>query len=511
MKRKNANLLFVIVFCIICLDIELFSADNNGESKNVVVKSFDPIVPFDDKYHKIGTLWNRITNSGKMGDDSYSGRTPSCDWPGGSQNSYLYRGAIWLTARIGSQVHSTQTESNEFSPIDSVRLFNPGFLADAETYTKYYDVKAPSASNHFPLGLEVSERTYAWSNSSRDDFILYEFQIKNVGIDTNGDGYPDTDRDLHEFYFTISLDGDISKQPYWPADYRYVNEDDHAISNASWDWINYFPNWASVNHNLTPEKADSSMIIFWDGDNPNYPAWAGGPSDDTGNPSLTGTLQSPGFLGFKVIKTEPESFQVSSYHTTDIYNLHGNDQEAYTRYMSQYSFDSLIVNNVTGNAIVNDYRGYLTIGPLDTFFTDQTIAVIGALGVGCNPDSGGIYSLMELVSIMETAEYWTTYYGLPNEVKDVTTKLPGSLELMQNYPNPFNPTTKIKYTLPKSEKVKIVIFNSLGQKLKTLLNEQLNAGSHEIEFTANNLPSGIYLYRIQAGDYQEVKKMILLK
>ena len=70
MKRKNANLLFVIIFCIIFLDFELFSADNNIESKNVVVKSLDPIVPLNYKYHKLGTLWNRLTNSGEMGDDS---------------------------------------------------------------------------------------------------------------------------------------------------------------------------------------------------------------------------------------------------------------------------------------------------------------------------------------------------------------------------------------------------------------------------------------------------------
>jgi hypothetical protein len=98
-------------------------------------------------------------------------------------------------------------------------------------------------------------------------------------------------------------------------------------------------------------------------------------------------------------------------------------------------------------------------------------------------------------------------------------------ELKQNYPNPFNPSTKIKYTLPKSEKVKIEIFNLLGQRIETLLNNQMPSGSHEIEFTANDLPSGIYYYRIvvdsygEAGNpstgsgqgYHEVKKMVLLK
>lgn len=89
--------------------------------------------------------------------------------------------------------------------------------------------------------------------------------------------------------------------------------------------------------------------------------------------------------------------------------------------------------------------------------------------------------------------------------------LPEGYTLHQNYPNPFNPTTIIKYTLPKSEKVKIEVFNLLGQKTETLINKQMPSGSHKIEFTAKDLPSGVYLYRIEAGEYQHVQKMILLK
>jgi len=83
--------------------------------------------------------------------------------------------------------------------------------------------------------------------------------------------------------------------------------------------------------------------------------------------------------------------------------------------------------------------------------------------------------------------------------------------LSQNYPNPFNPSTTINFTLPKSEKVKIEVFNLLGQKIETLLNTQMPSGSHEIEFTAKDLPSGVYLYTIEAGNYHQVRKMILLK
>ena len=83
--------------------------------------------------------------------------------------------------------------------------------------------------------------------------------------------------------------------------------------------------------------------------------------------------------------------------------------------------------------------------------------------------------------------------------------------LLQNYPNPFNPTTKIKFKIPQSIKVKIEVFNLLGQSIVTLLNKKMPAGSHEIEFNAKNLPSNVYLYRIQTNEFQQVKKMILIK
>ena len=83
--------------------------------------------------------------------------------------------------------------------------------------------------------------------------------------------------------------------------------------------------------------------------------------------------------------------------------------------------------------------------------------------------------------------------------------------LFQNFPNPFNPSTTIKYRIPKSEKVKIEVFNLLGQKITTLLDKQMPAGNHEVIFTADNLSSGVYLYRIQAGHYREVRKMVFIK
>lgn len=89
--------------------------------------------------------------------------------------------------------------------------------------------------------------------------------------------------------------------------------------------------------------------------------------------------------------------------------------------------------------------------------------------------------------------------------------IPGNFTLYQNYPNPFNPVTHIRFGVPNSGNVKIEIFDILGNKIATLLNANKSAGSHTINFDASNLASGFYLYRIQAGDFIQMKKMVLMK
>jgi hypothetical protein len=84
-------------------------------------------------------------------------------------------------------------------------------------------------------------------------------------------------------------------------------------------------------------------------------------------------------------------------------------------------------------------------------------------------------------------------------------------QLHQNYPNPFNPTTKISFTIPKPEHFILNVYNTLGQKVATLLDQKMNAGSHDVTFDAPTLPSGIYFYRIQAGEFSQVRKMVLLR
>ena len=84
-------------------------------------------------------------------------------------------------------------------------------------------------------------------------------------------------------------------------------------------------------------------------------------------------------------------------------------------------------------------------------------------------------------------------------------------KLEQNFPNPFNRETKIAYRLHKPAQVKLVVFNLIGERIATLLNDELLVGSHAVKFNASQLTSGIYLYRIDTKNFQKTRRMLLIK
>jgi tetratricopeptide (TPR) repeat protein len=94
---------------------------------------------------------------------------------------------------------------------------------------------------------------------------------------------------------------------------------------------------------------------------------------------------------------------------------------------------------------------------------------------------------------------------------DAASSLPKEYSLSNNYPNPFNPATSISYELPKDGEVSLVVYDVLGEVVKSLVNEQQQAGRYTATFNASNLPSGIYFYTMNAGSFSATKKMLLIK
>ncbi len=129
------------------------------------------------------------------------------------------------------------------------------------------------------------------------------------------------------------------------------------------------------------------------------------------------------------------------------------------------------------------------------------------------------------IAIDESGNKWIGTYGggiaifreggivLVEGDKAGVTEIPDNFILSQNYPNPFNPSTKIKFEIPKQTNVKLSVYDILGKEIAVLINEEKLAGNYTVEFNSEkyNLPCGIYFYRLQAGNFVETKKLVLMK
>ncbi|MBE0570727.1 MAG: T9SS type A sorting domain-containing protein [Ignavibacteriaceae bacterium] len=184
------------------------------------------------------------------------------------------------------------------------------------------------------------------------------------------------------------------------------------------------------------------------------------------------------------------------------------------------------VNLSTGDTTIVGYTG---LGKqTNTIAFDENLNLFGTIGsttelndfVNINSSTGvgsiiGSIGFKHILGLAYVDQILTSIEGDNNET------IPSDYALKQNYPNPFNPTTRIDFSLPAESNVKLIIYNILGQEVIQLVNDQMSAGNHSVNWNANDaagnqLTSGIYLYKLTAssvngGEFQDIKKMILLK
>ncbi|MFQ5864402.1 MAG: T9SS type A sorting domain-containing protein [bacterium] len=170
-------------------------------------------------------------------------------------------------------------------------------------------------------------------------------------------------------------------------------------------------------------------------------------------------------------------------------------------------FGEFVVDDGTGGVRVDD-RGH-------TFSTtDTTSANFLPLGTTIESLTGVLDFSFNNFKLQPRNN--NDFQGIVTDVEELDSNVPESFTLFQNYPNPFNPETTIRYRLPSAQPVQLKIFNILGQQIRSLIDKQQLAGDHKIVWDGKDdrgilMPSGVYIYRIQAGDFEKSNKMILLK
>ena len=193
-------------------------------------------------------------------------------------------------------------------------------------------------------------------------------------------------------------------------------------------------------------------------------------------------------------------------------------------------FNSLFTN--THNIVGNFDFGLSGSGELIRLF-DSNDNIVDSLTYGDNfpwpVEADGNGATLELIHPNfdnSLGKNWSASinHGSPEEINGVYTEvtknnnnmLPSQFVLEQNYPNPFNPSTTIKYSIPlignrESEVVSLIVYDVLGREVATLVNEKQSAGNYEVQFNASKLTSGVYVYKLQCGNFMDSKKMILLR
>ena len=158
-----------------------------------------------------------------------------------------------------------------------------------------------------------------------------------------------------------------------------------------------------------------------------------------------------------------------------------------------FDFSTSVVGLSPGSYVVKVYRNL-------HFWTDTTFFVgLTSFTIGTSASSFKI-----------VYQYQSTCEGSPVKVER-SDNLPDRFELEANYPNPFNPTTEFRYEMPEARWMTLKIYDVLGREVATVVNEVKQPGKYTVQWDAANAPSGVYWYRLQAGTFTQVKKMVLIR
>ena len=240
-----------------------------------------------------------------------------------------------------------------------------------------------------------------------------------------------------------------------------------------------------------------SISYMYDGDNPNIPI------DDTGGRFLP--KESLGFLGSRILDcpASVHGVQANQQSGHQWWN-HPNGPQSGSDWYNLMALEQF----KSDTNIFDDYRYFQTMGPWNIDFRD-TVRIALALGIG-----NGLDGLREN---LQTAYdlYWSEF--IPTNVYHFNdSEIPIIFALKQNYPNPFNPKTTIRYSVGTNghsplQHVHLSIYNTLGQKVATLVNKKQPAGNYSVEWDASAVSSSIYYYRLETQGYSDVKKMVLIR
>jgi hypothetical protein len=408
----------------------------------------------------------------------------------------------------------------------------PDIIGDENFWCVYND--GVPADERFwgssPLGIEVRQTIFAFASSGNlGNVVFIRYRIKNTGLNE------DT---LEDIYFCNYADSDIGEIGYnhnltgidtlRNADYTYMKH------SSPQDWGDNPP--CFMTDLLTGPLSYIPGVSFEDINGNNiYDPGIDIPIDTAF--CFRGPLGVPFYPGALNLKVTSSIYYLGGdpvlgfpYNVVEVRNnLLGTTTSGNIVDPCNWPYGSVTggvpCNEIdpfywgSGDPVTNigwistaegDAKNIQSTGPFK-LIKNKEIEILSAFEVGRGDSALGSVPIAKNISD-EMQDFYENNFGYPY-VLDVKDKGFDQLNyaLYQNYPNPFNPVTRIKYSLPQRENVKLIVYDILGNIVKVLRNQEQNAGSYEVNFDAGGLSSGVYFYTIQTGKYFETKKMILLK
>jgi hypothetical protein len=451
----------------------------------------------------------------------------------------------------------------EASRMTGVECYSPGAMSDQDMLGHYTDTirwetmvdRYPcwnfiDGRWHRPLGLGITQTTHSWSEGELSHIILGKYDIKNIGQET-----------LQGVCVGLFLDTDIGdfRHPYSPQGCidditgflrRYeTSPGDTEEVNIAWaaDNDGWVESDSGLHWSVRGIIGAKILSVSYPEVGFSYNWWV---SDQTGTPRDWGpwTSASQGLWAERNCYAQGDSFfpnhalgtpdgDCSKYFMMQNGEI-DYDQVYSCTWASEHPEQGWLAPNERCDDFADgaDTKFLLSFGPIDQLAPGATVDFAVAYIIGENfhtdPDNGqnlpenpdSFYAHVDFSDLVQKALVAQRLYDSllcsPTSVEEPADNLPFDFVLSQNYPNPFNPETRISYTIvghdARSVPVSLKIYNILGQSVRTLVDQPQSGGKHEIlwdgkDESGKNAASGVYFYRLQAGESVETKRMVLIR
>ncbi len=470
-------------------------------------------------YNEKGELWaNSVSLSredyiaGKVGNDSMEER----------KEIYILKesdvpfGAAWQkwkkAVELGAYFYDGDNDG-KYNPVDKngngiwdEDEDKPDILGDETVWCVYNDGKPKEERTWLndssePQGIEIRQTVWAYSNGNElDNVIFLRYSIINSGNSSS----------IHDsVYFSLWTDPDLDK-----------HDNDLAGCDTNLN-SGYVYNYNDINYQIDGEE---QMCFF--------SSILQSPNNSLGNQPLLSSskvLISSYFVEFDRYGFHQPGNPQQARNILTGKDLEGNRVDPCTSNIGNvFNLPCEEVNSVfllSGDpilqqgwiaAFVNEARLFVNTGPFK-LEVGTPVDIIGAYIIGRDTSELSSFALAREMAERVQKFYESNFEEYPSvSVNEKPNNLPNNFKLYQNYPNPFNPSTLIKYDLLQSEKVELKIYNALGQEIRTLVNEFQEEGSKRAVWNGlddynRKVSTGIYFYKISAGNWSDVKKMLLMK